>query len=220
MLSDVTSIHHRAEIEGQMQRDQASIHRVGLWFVTFGLIVVLSSHAASGATYVLDSKAKNRIEFHSKATLESFSGKSRNFSAQFEVDAAQLGRSTGTVKVDLRTLDTGIDLRNKHMRENHLHTDSFPEAIFVLDSVTGAGSLAGVGLTQITVHGKMTIHGVTKPLAVPASLTPADAGALRLQTEFPLKITDFGIPRPEFLFLKLAEDVRILVDLTISPSAR
>ncbi|MBK9304990.1 MAG: YceI family protein [bacterium] len=32
--------------------------------------------------------------------------------------------------VDLAALDTGIGLRNRHMRENHLETDRFPQAVF------------------------------------------------------------------------------------------
>ncbi|HWO58099.1 MAG TPA: YceI family protein [bacterium] len=181
-------------------------------------VAVLGVWAAGSATqaapYVLDPAAKNRVEFHSKATLESFSGKAKTFTAEFEVDPAQLRRTRGKVTVDLRTLDTGIDLRNKHMRENHLHTDSFPNAVYAIDSVATAAD----GATVTTVYGRMTIHGQTRAMTVPASVAETgDGTGYRLQSEFPLKITDFGIPRPEFLFLKLAEEVRIVVDLVIVP---
>lgn len=183
------------------------------------VFLLLGSPAVSAAPYSLDAKAKNRVEFHSKATLESFSGKAKDVTAEFDVDPAKLKETKGIVTVDLRSLDTGIDLRNKHMRENHLHTDSFPHAVFELDSVAGAGASVGAP-TVITLHGRMTIHGTTKGVSTPATISGIGSDAIRVQAEFPLKITEYGVPRPEFLFLKLAEEVRIVVDLTLSPAAK
>lgn len=182
-------------------------------FLLFGRITV------NAAPYTLDSKAKNRVEFHSKATLESFSGKAKGITAVFDIDPTTLHSTKGRVTVDLRSLDTGIDLRNKHMRENHLHTDSFPNAVFELDSVAGAGTSA-IAPTIVTIHGAMTIHGTTRVVSAPATITGLGSDAVRVQAEFPLKITEYGVPRPEFLFLKLAEEVRIIVDLTLTPSAK
>lgn len=190
--------------------------RLALFATAF---LLFGSIAVNAAPYSLDAKAKNRVEFHSKATLESFSGKAKVITAEFDVDPTTIRSTTGTVTVDLRSLDTGIDLRNKHMRENHLHTDSFPSAVFELDSVAGAGTLTAAP-TLITIHGTMTIHGTTKDISSPATITGLGADAVRVQAEFPLKITEYGIPRPEFLFLKLAEEVRIIVDLTLTPSVK
>ena len=178
-----------------------------------------SAVLANAAPYQLNPKAKNRVEFQSSATLESFSGKAKNITADFEIDPAILSKSTGKLTVDLRTLDTGLELRNKHMRENHLNTDSFPNAVFDLDSVTGATAMASTGATNLTIHGTMTVHGVTRQVSAPGTLQAANgpAGTLQVRTEFPLKITDYDIPRPEFLFLKLAEEVKIVVDVTLEP---
>lgn len=175
---------------------------------------------ADARPYQLSAKAKNRVEFHSKATLESFSGKAKSISAEFEIDPAKITSARGKVIVDLRTLDTGIGLRNKHMCENHLQTDSFPNAVFILDSLVKY-SVPFSGADAVTVHGVMTIHGVSRAVSargVVSSLFDTDK-RLRIESEFPLKITDFGIPRPEFLFLKLAEEVKIVVDLTLEPVA-
>lgn len=182
-------------------------------FLLFGRVAV------NAAPYSLDSKAKNRVEFHSKATLESFNGKAKSIAGEFDINPTDLHSTKGNVTVDLRSLDTGIDLRNKHMRENHLHTDSFPNAVFELDSVAGEGASVGVP-ASITLHGKMTIHGTTKGISTPATITGLGSNEIRVQAEFPLKITEYGVPRPEFLFLKLAEEVRIVVDLTLSPAAK
>lgn len=194
---------------------------------SYGLMTLLilaltcaSTTSALADSYQLSGKAKNRVEFHSKATLESFSGKARSIVAEFEVDPKNLPATKGKVTVDLRSLDTGLDLRNKHMRENHLHTDSFPNAVFELDSLVMSPGQASDG-DAVTLFGAMTIHGVTHSVTTKGLVTgrseSAAAAPLRIETDFTLKITDYGIPRPEFLFLKLAEEVKIIVDLTLEP---
>lgn len=196
----------------------SSVSRLRVTLLT-AFYLLFGGVSVSAAPYVLDTKAKNRVEFHSKATLESFSGKAKGITAEFDIDPVALNSAEGKVTVDLRTLDTGIDLRNKHMRENHLHTDSFPNAVFELDSVAGTAASADTP-AMLTLHGTMTIHGTSKGVSTPATISGLGSDAIRVQAEFPLRITEYGVPRPEFLFLKLAEEVRIIVDLTLSPSAK
>lgn len=191
--------------------------------VVVGLAQVNLAHAEA-TKYRLDESAKNRAEFHSDATLESFDGKAKSIKAEFTVDSDDITRTTGTVTIDLRQLDTGIKLRNKHMCENHLQCDSFPNAVFTVDSVTladGSGPSLGAGSRKVGVKGSMAIHGQTRTVSVIGTVGAAIVGgnspALRLQAVFPLKLADYGIPRPEFLFLKLSEEVKITVDLTIVP---
>jgi polyisoprenoid-binding protein YceI len=196
-----------------------------LLLLTVGLAIPTD---VSAGQFVLAKSIRQKIEFHSKATMESITGKAKVISAQFDIDPSHVRTARGTVTVDLKSLDTGIGLRDKHMRDNHLHADSFPAALFTVDSVSLAGgtlpSLNAGEPTALTIHGQMALHGVTKPLSIPAKATyrPADPakpgtfGILRLETAFGVKLSDYAIPRPEFLFLKLSEEVKITIDLTLS----
>lgn len=180
---------------------------------------------ALAAEYTLVADAKNRVEFQSKATLESFTGKAKAMKVDLDVDTTDLRHASGTIQVDLRTLDTGIDLRNKHMCENHLRCDSFPFAVFTLDSVSVPAGVAALTAVpeSVTVHGSMALHGVTRQISLPGTVARAEskkaaAGSLKLVTEFPIRLPDYAIPRPEFLFLKLSEEIKIVVDLTVAPT--
>jgi polyisoprenoid-binding protein YceI len=203
-----------------MITNKSKIPRLGIVAVVCCVSISGIASSALSRPYRLSDKAKNRVEFHSKATLESFSGKSKSITAEFDVEPAKLSSTKGKVTVDLRSLDTGIDLRNKHMRDNHLHTDSFPNAIFQVDSLLMNEGVPSA-TDSVTIHGEMTIHGISRPMSAQGVITGRTGseatGALRIQSEFPLKVTDFGVPRPEFLFLKLAEEVKIVVDLTLEP---
>jgi chromosome condensin MukBEF complex kleisin-like MukF subunit len=46
----------------------------------------------------------------------------------------------------------------------------------------------------------------------------AEGSALRLSTEFPIRLPDYAIPRLELLFLKLSEEIKIVIDLTVAPT--
>ncbi|MBI3535304.1 MAG: YceI family protein [Deltaproteobacteria bacterium] len=49
---------------------------------------------------------------------------------------------TGTTSFNLDSLDTGITLRNTHMKKKYLDTEKYPSAKFVFTSMTLPGSFA------------------------------------------------------------------------------
>ena len=81
---------------------------------------VASAAVAAPRTFHIEpGAAHNQVTFHSEATVESFDGKTRQVSGQLSVDPEALaGSSSAWFQVDLKSLDTGMSLRNKHMREN------------------------------------------------------------------------------------------------------
>jgi hypothetical protein len=83
-------------------------------------------------------------------------------------------------EVDLRTLDTGIGLRNRHMREGYLHTDKYPFAKYSGNMTKSWKSAKG---TEVMVSGSIDIHGKKKSLDVCGVITPAPNG-FRIRTAF------------------------------------
>jgi len=167
------------------------------------------------------------VGFHSKAPLESFDGTTHDVSGFVELDPAAIGDSLAIeIRVDMASLDTGIAMRNRHMRENHLHTDRFPAATFRGGRVTaGGGSDLRDGETHaVSVEGELELHGVARAVTVELRLTlgggPAREGAdgaparLRVEAEFPVALSDHDIPRPRFLFAKLGEVQSVYADVT------
>ena len=95
----------------------------------------------------------------------SFEAKTSSVSGQLAVDPAQPSRLTGEIAVDLKTLDTGISLRNTHMRDNYLEVgkgDGFDRA--VLSDIVVKGDAATVtGATTFTAT--LLVHGTRKPVS-------------------------------------------------------
>ena len=118
--------------------------------------------------------------------------------------------STGRVhfEVPLETIDTGIGLRNKHMRNKYLETDQYPLAVYE-GSLTSWEDSAGA-TARVKSTGILKIHGVEREMPATATLENTDSG-FRVTTGFKLNITDFDIEQPGFLLTKMDREVRLKV---------
>jgi len=184
----------------------------GFW-LALGLATWVS--AADAASYEITVGEPNRIEFESKAPTETFSGKTNRASGSVTLNPAALADPIEVrVEVEMASFKTGSGIRDRHMREEHLHTDRFPAAVFTAASLTGLSSPTLAPGQEVTAvaHGEMELHGVKKPLDAPVVLSMQE-GALHVVARFPITLADYGIPRPQFLIMKLGETQKVTVDV-------
>lgn len=154
------------------------------------------------------------VRFVSKAPMESFDGVTHDVTGVVSWDEAN-GRVEIRAVVAMATLDTGIALRDRHMRENHLETDSYPEGTF-----EGGADLAQPPANPaqaVTLHGVLTLHGTSREVDIPATIARDRAG-LRVDCTFPVALADYGIARPGFLAMKLGEVQRVEVSVFAAAS--
>jgi polyisoprenoid-binding protein YceI len=115
---------------------------------------------------------------------------------------------TGTFVMKLDALETGIELRNKHLRENYLDTEQFPEASLTIMSISGLGQqLKGKSGTKATFVPSLTLRGVTKPIEGGTY----EIDGKTVNAEFRIELTDFGIERPMFMGIKVVDAVIVRV---------
>lgn len=104
------------------------------------------------------------------------------------------GKKSFKFVYDLWEIDTGIELRNDHMHENHLETEEYPEAIF-------EGKIISFSDTEITAEGTFSLHGETRPLNLKAMRS-----GNKITVEWKLNLNDYNIEIPrKFFFAKLNE---------------
>jgi polyisoprenoid-binding protein YceI len=160
-------------------------------------------------TYVMadDPHSSTEATFMFKTYLLRFTGRTPKVTGQASVSLDDMARASGKVEVDLASLDTGITLRNDHMRKT-LETEKFPTATFKFTGIKLVGNkLAPSQTTSGTATGELTIHGVTRKLEAPIELTYLpelymaeykanyrDGKWLHFTTSFPVKFADYGIP--------------------------
>jgi len=122
----------------------------------------------------------------------------------------------GSLAVDLRTLDTGIGLRNEHLREKYLEVNKgtgFDTATLSAIDLTGLGPVAPEGKGSFT--GLLTVHGIAKTVTGPVDVRRADGG-LRVKASFRLDLSDYGIAKPRYLGIGVTNTVRVEVAFDVS----
>jgi polyisoprenoid-binding protein YceI len=131
-------------------------------------------------------------------------------------------------EVDLASLDTGIGMRDEHMREQYLETAKYPKAVFELTGIdkTDTKALVDGSISEVTARGNFTVHGVTREIAIPITLkymkqseqtqTRLPGDLLQITAEFDILLTDYNIKRPQFVILKLDDKQKINIDLFAS----
>jgi polyisoprenoid-binding protein YceI len=174
---------------------------------------------APAAVHEVRPGGATQVVFVSKAPTETFEGRTRRMQGTIDLDPAAVGDSVRfRLEVDTRTLDTGSRLRDQHMHERYLETQRFPTAVFEGGRVVqGAGQRIAAGAeTAFRVAGSFTLHGVTRPMVCDVMASLDGSGRLVFRAEFPVRLADHGIERPEMLFLKLAETQRVRVSAIAS----
>jgi len=119
------------------------------------------------------------------------------------------GSVRGTLTVNLKTLKTGISLRDTHLRDHFLEVDRGPEfAVATLNEIR-INNLNGPG----HFSGKLMVHGVAREVSGTATVR-RDSRGFRVDASFPLRVSDFQISRPSYLGVGVTDDIQVHVNLT------
>lgn len=104
------------------------------------------------------------------------------------------------LSVPMDTVKTGIDLRDRHMREKYVETQKFPNAEL---KVSKASLKEGDGQNA---KGLFKVHGVEKEVAVNYSVSK-NAEALLVKGTFNLNLKEHGIEVPNYLGVTVKPEV-------------
>jgi polyisoprenoid-binding protein YceI len=136
--------------------------------------------------------------------------------AQLDADSDAVGRSTtgvtgtatvvasgdsvkvtaGTITVDTTTIASDRSQRDNRLRTEGLQTDSFPTASFKLTSPVDVPTAALTGaVVDVTLHGDLTLHGVTKTVDIPAKAQVSN-GQIQIQGSITFPLSDYSITAP------------------------
>lgn len=166
----------------------------------------LVAESASGQVYKTET---GHAEFESSVPLHSFTGTS-----DYLVGKISLQDSTVDFYLDLTTLDTGNDKRDKDMRET-LETDKYPFAEFYGKLISNFNPDSS-GKQKVSVRGSFTIHNITREVTISGTLQMKPEGLL-VEADWVLNMTDYHIKPPGILFYRVEEDIDITIEALLKP---
>jgi len=108
------------------------------------------------------------------------------------------------ISLELSTLKTGIDLRDKHMVQNYFEAPKFPKA--VLKNATASG---GKFKAQLTVHGK------TQSIEGQYDIKTLAAGNDSIEAKFKTSLSAFDIKEANYMGVGVEDEIEVTALLPI-----
>jgi hypothetical protein len=177
-------------------------------FITI-LISSLFALTATAQTYITRS---GRITFFSKAPVE-------NIEAASNEVTSILNTANGEVAFValIKSFKFPKALMEEHFNENYMESNTFPKANFK-GTITDLGKVNFTkdGTYAVTVKGDLTIHGVTKNIEAPGTVT-VSGGKISAGSKFTVKVKDYNIRIPNTVVNNISETINITVDCTYEP---
>lgn len=147
-----------------------------------------------------------------------FEANSTAVAGTLALDVAKPVHLAGEVSLDLSTIDTGIALRNQHLRENYLEVAKgagYDKAVLSDIHLADADGESFAGSSAFT--GTMLLHGVKHEVAGRVEVR-TEGSSRHVRVEFPLNLTDFGVEPPEYLGVGVGSKLLVKVQLTAVPA--
>ena len=169
-------------------------------------LVLAATSLLPVGTFALDDE-KSLVEFHVRDNRGGFMGVARDVDARVVVrEHDDEFTADVEVRIDARTMTTGIAVRDRQMRRDFLATDRFPTITVRGTAVprTRPGALA----FQAVLRGALTIKDVTKDVEIPLRVT-ALADSYLAEGQLTVRMSEFRIPIPRFLVFVAEDPVQI-----------
>lgn len=170
-------------------------------------LVTLAAHAER-ATLVVDPQ-RTRVTFTLRATAHTVEGGFETRSGEVVFDPAS-GEASGRIVVDLRSGATGNARRDRTMHEKVLETDAHPLAVLEVTRLKGALRLDGP--SSLVVVGTLSFHGAGHSVEWPVDVV-VEGTRVAAKGTFAVPYVAWGLHDPSVLFLRVAKDVTVRVEL-------
>ena len=161
------------------------------------------AQATSTQRFRLDSSQSKFIAHALRGGLLWFKGHehlvaAREFSGEAQLNSVSLAASSLQLSVRTDSMAETSDaftepqkqIINKELRELVLEPAKYPEIVFSSSSVSGKS--LGSGQYDLKIKGALTLHGVTRPIVIPAKVT-VTGNDLRAVGEFSIDRSDFNV---------------------------
>ena len=174
--------------------------------ISLVLVLLVGSLSYAGQDLKLTKKSGD-IEFTAKGPIVRVSGKGQGVEGDLKVVD---GKASGTLILNLKSLESGISLRDDHMKNKYLEVEKFPNAELTLTNIKMPKKLKG----KVKFVGMLKLHGVEKQVSGVAKVKGVKSGKLKITADLKIKFVDFKIPVPSFKLVSLGEDVKIKIKAT------
>ena len=169
-----------------------------------------------------DPKGRNQATFFSSTPLEDVTGITNDVKGSVTFDVNDIKTLKGSVSISTGSINTGIDLRNEHMKSaNWLDAESYPQITFTIKKV-GDVQVVSDNSLKAKVTGDFSLHGVTKEVTADATMNylveseqtrqRAPGDLLGVKANFDIVLSNYNVSN-KILGEKVSDKIEIEVNI-------
>jgi polyisoprenoid-binding protein YceI len=135
-------------------------------------------------------------------------------------DDGDVRRLALEVRVPTGAFDSGNRFRDANARRVTFESDRYPEATFVATGVAGGPpwDLPPGAARELTLRGRLTLHGVEREVAVPVAVR-REGATLRVEGGFEVSLDAFEMRAPGLFGIRVDDRVTVRLDLAVALEA-
>ncbi len=147
---------------------------------------------------------QGKISFFSKAPLEDISAINNRVSAIYDLNTKEIAFSLNIVDFIFP-----IPLMQDHFNENYLESDLYPKSTFT-------GKIIDTQESTVRINGSLNIHGQENNITVDGLIIEENNNMISMSATFFVKLEDYNIDIPRIVMYKIAEEIRIDVQVDLN----
>jgi cytochrome b561/polyisoprenoid-binding protein YceI len=218
-LLALIALHLAGALRHAMLKDgivQTMAPRFGRRSPAVPIAIFLLASAATGLGGAGEARAsewsvkpeQSRIGFEATGSGYTTQGTFGRYKAEIEFDPDEPGQTSVRVLLDMSSAATGEADADQTLRSaDFFNPGQFPTAQFVARGAQPAG--AG----KYVLNGRLTLKGVTRPVALPFSVD-INSGTATVNAETKINRLDFGVGPESVAGLAVDKDVKLTINLT------
>lgn len=172
--------------------------------VTLAVLLLLTASTLFAQKYISRS---GKVTFFSSTPLENIEAFNNEAGSVVDVKTGDI-----VFQVPIRSFKFEKALMQEHFNENYMESAKYPKAEYK-GKITNLGSVnfAKDGTYDVQTAGKMTIHGVTKDVKIPGTIT-VKGNSITSSSKFKAKTADYKITIPKLMEGKIAKEVEVTIN--------
>ncbi len=147
-----------------------------------------------------------KVSFFSSTSIEKIEAFNNEVANIFDSKSGDL-----IFQVPIKSFKFEKQTMQEHFNEDYMESDKFPKSEFK-GKITNVGevNLSKDGVYNAKAEGKLTMHGVTKEVSIPGTITVKGTD-ITMSSKFVVKTKDYDIKIPSVVEGKIAKEIEVTV---------
>lgn len=174
------------------------------------LVVVLSFSSIGYVEAQIKFETRTaKVFFQSQTPIEEIYAENNQVASILKLDEA---KKVLAFNVIMRSFKFEKALMEEHFNEKYIHSERYPSAKFIGELAHDIDLTTPGVYKNINISGTMILHGVSRPITVPADFEVGQNDEIQVYATFQIRPEEYDIEIPKLVSEKIAKDIAVTVD--------